>query len=80
MMCSNVRLKVYTEAADDEFRVRLIQRDVSLSGGEAEQVERFNFIRLIFCNFHVRVSSSLSVKQEVLMISVVESDDEDDHR
>lgn len=79
MMCSNVRLKVYTEAADDEFRVRLIQRDVSLSGGEVEQVERFNFIRLIFL-FHVRVSSSLSVKQEVLMISVVESDDEDDHR
>lgn len=79
MMCSNVRLKVYTEAADDEFRVRLIQRDVSLSGGEAEHVERFNFIRLIFL-FHVRVSSSLSVKQEVLMISVVESDDEDDHR
>lgn len=79
MMCSNVRLKVYTEAADDEFRVRLIQRDVSLSGGEAEQVERFNFIRFIFL-VHVRVSSSLSVKQEVLMISVVESDDEDDHR
>lgn len=79
MMCSNVRLKVYTEAADDEFRVRLIQRDVSLSGGEAEQVELFNFIRLIFL-VHVRVSSSLSVKQEVLMISVVESDDEDDHR
>lgn len=79
MMCSNVRLKVYTEAADDEFRVRLIQRDVSLSGGEAEHVERFNFIRLIFL-FHVRVSSSLSVKQEVLMMSVVESDDEDDHR
>lgn len=79
MMCSNVRLRVYTEAADDEFRVRLIQRDVSLSGGEVEQVERFNFIRLIFL-VHVRVSSSLSVKQEVLMISVVESDDEDDHR
>lgn len=79
MMCSNVRLKVYTEAADDEFRVRLIQRDVSLSGGEAEQVELFNFIRFIFL-VHVRVSSSLSVKQEVLMISVVESDDEDDHR
>lgn len=79
MMCSNVRLKVYTEAADDEFRVRLIQRDVSLSGGEAEHVERFNFIRFIFL-VHVRVSSSLSVKQEVLMISVVESDDEDDHR
>lgn len=79
MMCSNVRLKVYTEAADDEFRVRLIQRDVSLSGGEVEQVERFNFIRFIFL-VHVRVSSSLSVKQEVLMISVVESDDEDDHR
>lgn len=79
MMCSNVRLKVYTEAADDEFRVRLIQRDMSLSGGEAEQVERFNFIRFIFL-VHVRVSSSLSVKQEVLMISVVESDDEDDHR
>lgn len=79
MMCSNVRLRVYTEAADDEFRVRLIQRDVSLSGGEAEQVERFNFIRFIFL-VHVRVSSSLSVKQEVLMISVVESDDEDDHR
>lgn len=79
MMCSNVRLKVYTEAADDEFRVRLIQRDMSLSGGEAEQVELFNFIRFIFL-VHVRVSSSLSVKQEVLMISVVESDDEDDHR
>lgn len=79
MMCSNVRLRVYTEAADDEFRVRLIQRDMSLSGGEAEQVERFNFIRFIFL-VHVRVSSSLSVKQEVLMISVVESDDEDDHR
>lgn len=79
MMCSNVRLRVYTEAADDEFRVRLIQRDMSLSGGEAEQVELFNFIRFIFL-VHVRVSSSLSVKQEVLMISVVESDDEDDHR
>lgn len=79
MMCSNVRLRVYTEAADDEFRVRLIQRDMSLSGGEAEQVELFNFIRFIFL-VHVHVSSSLSVKQEVLMISVVESDDEDDHR
>ena len=79
MMYSNVGLKGYTEAADDEFRFRLIQRDVSLSGGEAEQVKLFNFITLFFL-VHARVSSSLSVKQEVLMISVVESDDEDDHR